>query len=304
MDEPDIERAAEFLAAHAVLLLGIGILIAGVAAAAALAAIQLVLRVREPLLHAGAALVRALQDASFTSPLLTRTRAFVPGAYLALHLALGLVITTAAVLFALIAEEAIAGGDVAAFDVAFARSLYERRTPGWERLFVIVSHLGSREALAVGAVVVAVLLGRRPIVAGAWLAGQAGGGVLNLALKGVYERTRPEFADPMLAASSWSFPSGHAMGTFILWGLGCYLVLRERPWSWTTAAAVVTVTVAWCLTMAFSRLYLGVHYASDVVAGLIAGTAWVAVCASGLEVLRTRGHRVSFWPTSSRPPDL
>jgi len=47
--------------------------------------------------------------------------------------------------------------------------------------------------------------------------------------------------------------------------------------------------MAWCVLMAFDRLYLGVHYASDVIAGLISGVAWVAVCISALEVRHRRG---------------
>jgi membrane-associated phospholipid phosphatase len=120
-----------------------------------------------------------------------------------------------------------------------------------------------------------------------WVAAQAGGGLLNRVLKETFQRTRPEFADPMLLASTWSFPSGHAMGTFILCGMVCYLLLRGiRPW--TMAAAVVTASASWCGVTAFSRLYLGVHYVSDVIAGLLAGVAWLAVCVSALEVLRRR----------------
>ena len=111
--------------------------------------------------------------------------------------------------------------------------------------------------------------------------------MLNRVLKEAFERTRPEFADPVLAAASWSFPSGHAMGTFIFCGVGSYLLLRDNH-SWTTAAVVVTASASWCVVMAFTRLYFGVHYASDVIAGLLAGVAWVAVCVSALEVLRRR----------------
>ena len=133
----------------------------------------------------------------------------------------------------------------------------------------------------------ALLVRRRMLLALAWVGAQAGGGLLNRVLKEAFERTRPEFADPVLAASSWSFPSGHAMGTFIFCGVGCYLLLRDNR-SWSTTAAVVTASALWCVVMAFSRLYLGVHYASDVVAGLLSGVAWVAVCVSALEVLRRR----------------
>lgn len=72
-----------------------------------------------------------------------------------------------------------------------------------------------------------------------------------------------------------------------------HLLLRGRR-SWLTASVVVTVAIAWCLVMAFSRLYLGVHYVSDVIAGPTAGAAWVAICVSAMEVVRRR----------SRPPSV
>ena len=176
-----------------------------------------------------------------------------------------------------------------AFDLAFARALRDSATPGWERVFAAVSWLGKGETLAVATVAMAIRLmsTHSPLLAAGWIAAQAGGGVLNHALKVTFGRTRPEYADPLLAASSWSFPSGHAMGTFVLVGLGCYILLRDIR-SWTAAGIVVAVSLSWCMVMAFSRLYLGAHFASDVIAGLVAGVAWVAVCASGFEMIRKR----------------
>jgi undecaprenyl-diphosphatase len=109
-------------------------------------------------------------------------------------------------------------------------------------------------------------------------------------LKNAFERTRPEFADAFLLTPSWSFPSGHAMNTFVFCGLGVYVLLRFTR-SWTMMGAVVAVAFAWCLVMGFTRLYLGVHFLSDVVAGLIAATAWVAVCVSGIAVALRRSNR-------------
>ncbi len=290
MIDPEVQRAAEFLAARADLLLGLGIAAAG-AALLVVAGVLRLLRRHQPALRRWLILLNgyvpwpaAVQRAA------TRTRAALSSGYLAAHLILGLALTVAVSVFVVVAEDVFGGGELVAFDLAFARALQEASSPASERFFAAVSWLGERESIAVAPVVFAVWLVRHSVLlAGWWIAAQAGGGLLNLALKGSYERTRPEYADPLLAASSWSFPSGHAMGTFILFGLGCYVLLRETR-SWTTGGLLISVALSWCLVMAFSRLYLGVHFASDVLAGIIAGVAWVAVCASAFEMIRRRGQ--------------
>ncbi len=84
------------------------------------------------------------------------------------------------------------------------------------------------------------------------------------------------------------------MGTFVFCGVAGYLLARATR-SWSVAAVTVAVAAGWSMAMAFSRLYLGVHYASDVVAGLVAGAAWVAVCVSGMEVIRRRRRGARNW---------
>jgi undecaprenyl-diphosphatase len=289
MPEHEVERTARFLATHALLLLGMGMLAAVAAVAAIVWAARLGRRFRPVAERRITALAYRLQRIELFRHGVRRLTGVVPSAYLALHLALGLVMAVAVAVFVTLAEEALAGGELAAFDVAFARALHDTRTSEWERAFSVVSWFGAGQtlALATAGVAIALLLRRRILLALGWMAAQAGGGLLNRVLKEAFERTRPEFADPVLAAASWSFPSGHAMGTFIFCGVGCYLLLRDNR-SWTTAVVVVTASASWCAVMAFSRLYLGVHYASDVIAGLLAGVAWVVVCVSALEVLRRR----------------
>ena len=287
MTERDAQRAAEFLGTHAVLLLALGLAAALAALAVVAGAVGVLRRHRSAITGSVLATLRHLPRVNAVDRLVERSRALVPSGALAVHLMLGLALTAAVLVFAVIAENVVARGEIVAFDLAFAKALRDAATPEWERFFAGVSRLGQREVLAAGAAVVAVrlLVAGNVLIAAAWIVAQAGGGVLNMALKESFERTRPAFADPLLAASSWSFPSGHAMGTFILCGLGCYLLLRDVR-SWAAATLTITVALAWCVVMAFSRLYLGVHFASDVVAGLIAGVAWVAVCASAIEMIR------------------
>jgi membrane-associated phospholipid phosphatase len=294
MPDHEVERTARFLATHALLLLGVGIMAAVAAVAAIIGAARLAARVRPVADRRIQMLGERIPQLEFLRQGVGRIRGAVPSAYLALHLALGLLMAVAVAVFATLAEEALARGDLAAFDLAFARALHDTRTAEWERAFSVVSWFGARQTLAVATALVAIplLLRRQILLALAWVAAQAGGGLLNRVLKESFERSRPEFADPVLAASSWSFPSGHAMGTFIFFGVGCYLLVRNNQ-SWTAAAVVVTASASWCVVMAFSRLYLGVHYASDVIAGLLAGVAWVAVCVSALEALRRRNGGAS-----------
>src|SRR5688500_7169191 len=280
MAGPEAERVAQFVATHAVLLLGLGLLAAVASAVAIIVAVRIATRFQGSVLHGFTELVWHARRIAVVNRVVARTSALIPSAYLVLHLTLGLLLTIAVIVFVALAEEVLAGGEMARFDVAFARALHDKRSPAWERFFSTVSWFGSGRVLAMAAVVVAIVLlvNRRTVLAIGWLAAQGGGGLLNRTLKEAFERTRPEFADPLLMSSSWSFPSGHAMGTFILCGLGCYLLLRERR-CWTASAVGVSLALSWCVVMAFSRLYLGVHFASDVIAGLLAGAAWVAVCA-------------------------
>ena len=218
MTDRQVHHAAEFVAAHAVLLLGAAVVAALASLAAVLGIVRLLDRYRGTLERGVRVAVRYLRGIEMVDWSVQRARGLVPTGYLALHLTFGLALTAAVSGFVVIAEDVVGGGELAAFDVAFARALQEATTPAWLRFFAAVSWFGEREVVAIVAAAVAVwlLVKNDLVLAGGWIAAQAAGGLLNLALKEAFERTRPEFADPALAASSWSFPSGHVMGTFIV----------------------------------------------------------------------------------------
>lgn len=289
MAASDIERVAAFLATHALLLLGIGLAALLLALAVGAAVVRLVIHYRPFLLGAFRLIVVQARRIESVRLLLSRTRSLLPGAYVALHLALGLLLVTAVTTFLILAQEVLGRSAVVSFDTAFADAMHRESSPRWQAAFAVITFFGSGWVLTLAAAVIGVALIRRGqrVVAFTWMAAQAGGGILNWTLKGVYERARPEFADAFLYSPSFAFPSGHAMGTLIFFGLGCYLLLRDRR-SWTTACVTIGVALSWCVIMAFSRLYLGVHFVSDVVAGLVAGSGWLVVCVSALETIRKR----------------
>ena len=114
-----------------------------------------------------------------------------------------------------------------------------------------------------------------------------GSALLDWLLKDLFRRPRPHFAHPLVVETSYSFPSGHAMESFVVYGMLAYFaVLTLR--SWRARTAVVIGVALLVILIGFSRMYLGVHYFSDVIGGYAAGVVWLAACISGLEVVRRR----------------
>ena len=113
-----------------------------------------------------------------------------------------------------------------------------------------------------------VWVGRR--AAARWLAlVMAGGTLLNLGLKQIFAAPRPELLPHLDAVHSYSFPSGHASGNMMLFGA---LALLAKGWGAYVAATLAIVVIG------ISRVWLGVHWPSDVLAGWIEGVGWLAFC--------------------------
>ena len=114
-----------------------------------------------------------------------------------------------------------------------------------------------------------------------------GGMVLNVLMKHTFERARPHFHEPILTLSTYSFPSGHTVAATLLYGLlACYLV-RHAP-RWRARAGWILLACLMVLLVAGSRLYLGAHYLSDVLAAMAEGCAWLSICVTGVATLRRR----------------
>ena len=111
-----------------------------------------------------------------------------------------------------------------------------------------------------------------------------GNGLLNTVLKNVFERVRPAHGNGMVSELGWSFPSGHASGATVAYGMLAYIAVRTLPAVWHLP--VVLTAAALAFTVGCSRIFLQVHFASDVAAGFAFGTAWLAVCIGSVELIR------------------
>ncbi|WP_181215979.1 phosphatase PAP2 family protein [Mesobacillus foraminis] len=112
----------------------------------------------------------------------------------------------------------------------------------------------------------------------------AGGGILNLLLKGLFERERPDI-NRIIHADGFSFPSGHSMGSMIFYGFLGYLVIRSRKWPILSKLGWISLLSMVIFLIGISRVYLGVHYPTDVLAGFSAGIIWLIICISILEFI-------------------
>jgi membrane-associated phospholipid phosphatase len=197
-----------------------------------------------------------------------------------------------------IADEIGADEDLAQVDVMLSDALKTHVSPGTLLLFSRITRLGDSTFLAVLATVIAlILLWRRQwLHAGAWIVATSLGAVLNRVLKALFERSRPEHDHLMVTVSGWSFPSGHASGSFIVYGLLGYLLVRHTPPLWHVPAVMLAVLLI--VFVGFSRVILQVHYLSDVLAGYAFAAAWVTMWIAGLEGARSSPAD----PSASRCP--
>lgn len=122
------------------------------------------------------------------------------------------------------------------------------------------------------------------------LVASGGGIVLNAILKSSFDRPRPQLFEWLTEPSSSSFPSGHAMSSAIVYFTVAYLIARLEKRRWMRAVTILA-SLLLVLLISVSRLYLGVHYPSDVLAGMIIGLAWAGFCLAGLEAVRVFGLR-------------
>lgn len=189
--------------------------------------------------------------------------------------------------FAALADE-VGEGATQAFDNAVLLWLNARATPTLDEFALEMSAIGAGLPVLLVLLLASAFLWtsrHRYSVLLLWTA-VVGGEILNILLKNTFDRPRPRlfpWRTPMAAMSS--FPSGHAMTGMIVYMTLAYLLARLAP-NRVMRRLTYGVAVVLVLGIGWSRLYLGVHYPSDVAAGYAAGFAWATFCALGLEAVR------------------
>jgi undecaprenyl-diphosphatase len=172
-------------------------------------------------------------------------------------------------------------------DDAALRWFEQNRFPLGDRIMIEISSLGTGLVLIVMVAIASVFLWLTHHRWSAYvlLLSVGGGKLMNTLLKVLFERPRPSVVESITDVYSHSFPSGHAMSSMVAYATVAYLVARLEPTpllrrlTWGLAALII-------LTIGISRIYLGVHYPSDVLAGYLGGLAWIAFVASTLTALR------------------
>jgi membrane-associated phospholipid phosphatase len=203
--------------------------------------------------------------------------------------------------FANITEDYLTKDPLVDWDVRFASWLHAHSTEWLVSVFKVVTWAGNSAVLIVVVGALAVLFVRRGRVndAAVLIAALGGAGVINALLKLVFQRPRPELA--YIHLETYSFPSGHAaVATATFTTLAFVLGRRSGGRRTIAIAAAAAALIA---LVGFSRLYLGVHYLSDVLAGTSFGLAWASLCLIAYTLYGDRSIRLPLLSAraSARP---
>jgi membrane-associated phospholipid phosphatase len=208
--------------------------------------------------------------------------------FVGLYLTVGLLVLGAAiVLFAVIARDVATGNALTLIDARINVWLHTHNTTQLTTLFLLVSRLHSNLGISLVTLAISLYLWskhQRYWVLTLVLA-VFGGMLLNVLLKNLFTRPRPHLENPILILHTFSFPSGHTLLAVVFYGtLGAFAVSRLRDWKLRVLAVLLAISMI--AFIGFSRMYLGVHYLSDVLGAFVEGLAWLALCLLGVGIIR------------------
>lgn len=213
-----------------------------------------------------------------------------PGDEFGLHLTAGMaVLVVAGVIFHELAEAVMGQEAITVLDLHVAHWFNANAVEPYTSLMLAVSAWHSVAGMGLMVAALAAYFWR--VRARYWLLALIfavpGGMVLNVTLKLIFQRTRPVFEEPLVTLATYSFPSGHTTAATCFYGLLASYLVIARP-GWNVRLGTVAACTMMVLLVAFSRVYLGAHYLSDVLAAMAESIAWLAVCITAISTLRRR----------------
>lgn len=177
--------------------------------------------------------------------------------------------------------------ELADLDTAIMTFIHSFGQPFVTKLFIFITHIGSAITEVIIFIFALLLLLKWKHYAEAVVLSFSilGGWFLNQFLKRLYSRSRPEF-EHLVDVGGFSFPSGHAMVSMTFYGMLATIIvinLKERNRKYNY---IIVLAISLIFFIGLSRVYLKVHYPSDVIAGFFAGGVWLTTCIIGLSAIR------------------
>lgn len=200
-----------------------------------------------------------------------------PALYIVVSLGISALMLTA---FGILAWETLFHNEMVLFDDSFVWLIRYFANPTLDKIMIIITNIGFGTSYIVIVAITLLLLAylKRWRELGALTICLAGGALLSFLLKILFHRTRPDLFR-VVQETGYSFPSGHALATMCFYGMVAFLIMRIID-SWRGRLTVMTLAVVLSMLIGISRIYLGVHYPTDVIAGYAAGSMWLAFCIS------------------------
>jgi membrane-associated phospholipid phosphatase len=186
--------------------------------------------------------------------------------------------------FSVLAEDVSGRDPLVRWDEATSAWIDRHATARSKRIFGAITQLGSATFTLMMAAAIAPALRRHHALLVGWIAAFVGGFALERVVKSVVQRVRPPTAAAYMHVDSFSFPSGHATAAMVAYVMLAYALARLMEADLARRVVLYLGAAVIIGAVGLSRVYLGVHYPSDVVAGFAVGLAWVAICLTAIRL--------------------
>jgi len=178
-----------------------------------------------------------------------------------------------------------------AFDKTFLLWLHQFANPTLDNLMLFITQLGNPKivVLVAGITILTLWWRRYRLEMMVFVITCLGGFILNRGLKLFFSKPRPQLWKQLIVETSYSFPSGHALGSIVLYGFLAYLLAIYYP---KFSPIIYVLAVILIGSIGISRLYLGVHWPTDIIAGYGVGFLWLMICITILKLQRLRQRQL------------